>query len=868
MRRPYLRIQFQLTLSVFVFTAICLATLAAVIYKLSENTLLKLERDNLDLECQMRNNEIAHTIVDMDTVTTMLAMSREVETLVTDSQANFKQEASALSMSFDLNGVVFMDIYNKSVYPQYPLVSKSLNSSVDISSILPLRSENNTVIEEYLSYLNQTNNTFYGPAQFPNALVPGYSYKNELLSVSSSITDKGLTSLSEQGAQRSIYGYLTVVYSAQRILEVLENNESNDDKSHIEPGVLCVRQTGSADTLRGLYPSVNVTIGRKQAQNVSDNSSYFQAEIVNTPGLGKVLVSITRLSPDLDYFVALRQLPKGYDSMPNSLRDIILETIFSVAGGMLLFSLLGASYGSRQVLRLKMATMYEKPNSRRWLIPWWLQATPAEKAASIESEGRIPENVPLRAHLRDELDDIAQRFNEMSNSLAAQYATLEERVEEREGEIDRARKAANDANDAKSHFLARITHELRTPLNGILGTATLCLEDDNVEQIHQSLKTIFKCGELLLHLMTDLLSFSENEVENIVLDMREFTISDIESQLTAIFTEQCSSKDIQLLLEIQSEARGFVLHGDTNRILQIVFNLISNGLKFTPPGGKLYFRVKMVPGESDIRTFIFEVEDTGPGVAPHLQHKIFEEFVQGDIETSTRRAGVGLGLYICRHLAERMGGSIRLTSELGKGSLFTFEVPVRVTSIGEDVIKDQEIDLYPDCDLYSPSSPSECKKIDFGTVTSKSPSADRPAFSRSKSYLDRPPSNLKALVVDDNKVNQEVMKRMLNLEGIQSIEVASDGIEAVNKVRESQDSGAPFDVVFMDVQMPNMDGREAARRIRNDINYQGSIVAVSAFANEENANGCIEAGMNLFLTKPLRRPHLCQILRGLSESEQ
>lgn len=875
MRRPYVRIQFQLTFSVFLFTAICLATLAAAIYTLSENTLLKLQRDNLDLACELRRDEVMQFFESKFWTISIYSFRRDIVSILSDpfNTQNLMREKSSVYSNFGLNEELLLKLYLQNGTEILTIHSDLWNASSNASNLLPIESPSKQERNRSMESLMQYQTELQGPVQVENAIVQGKSSSNELLSLSVAVNNKGLTPLVQDANETYIVGLITVIFSAKHMADILRDTSYNSPKSYIGAGILCMltndSRNGQDHTLTGILPEINVSISEQQLKNASTGFSPIRAEVVDTPKDGKLLTSITRLYDSIPYFVALRQQPKGFNAMPNALRDIILITVFSIAGGMLIFSLLGASFGSRQILRLKMATRYEKPSNSQWtILPWWLQPRQTGQAQSVDSDGKVPENVPFRSHLRDELDDIARRFNEMSNNLVAQYTTLEEHVNKRKEEIESARLAANDANNAKSHFLARITHELRTPLNGILGTATLCLEDDNVDQIHQSLRTIFKCGELLLHLMTDLLSFSENEVENVKLDDREFTMSEIGNQLTAIFTEQCSLKDIHFVLEIEPNTREYVLHGDTNRILQIIFNLISNALKFTPAGGRLVFRAKMTPNDYDIRLFTFEVEDTGPGIAPHLQQRIFEEFVQGDIGVTSRRAGVGLGLYICQHLAERMGGSIQLKSELGKGSLFIFNVPIRVVKARESTLNDMEVDMYPDCELYTPTSPSGYKGIDFSSLKNpQSPPVERPGFSRSKSSLDKPLSNLRVLVADDNNVNQEVMKRMLNLEGLHSIAFASDGFEAFEKTKKAAEDGNPFDIIFMDVQMPNMDGRQASRQIRDELHYEGSIVAVSAFANEENADGCIEAGMNLFLTKPLRRPHLCQILHGLENTD-
>lgn len=862
--RPYFRIQYQITSSIFIFSAVCLATFAAALFVLSVDTVHKMQKVNLDINCRMRSDGVAQTISQHNNIAHFFALSREVQLILSNSQdsAFVLEQAKKLFEIFNVNQALLLQLFDENLNEITAIQSRYLNPSINSTRLRPLSGLNSWEKNKTKEKFSISKQIVEGPYLEDSALVPGKDAINELISFSLALTKNGLVSLDEQEKQEPTIGFMTIFFSAEAIVRQLESQTSNYPHTYIDSAILCKKQSGMGDLI-GMIPETNVSIGQEQAKNISESNPHLSAEFVDaSEGEGKLLVSVSQVSTTEDYFVVLYQHSKGYNAMPATLRNLILITVFSIVGGMLLFTFIGASLGSRQIRRLKMATMHEKPLTRQWLIiPWWILPDSACQVsnADCDSEGQVPEYVPFRPHLRDELDDIAQQFNEMNDSLALQYSHLEKRVYQRNEEIERARIAANNANDAKSHFLARVTHELRTPLNGILGTAMLCLGDDDADQIHESLRTIFKCSDLLLHLITDLLSFNQTEDESITLEMREFTVSDIKNQLNAIFTEQCGLKDIQLSFDIEPATQWVVLHGDTNRILQVIFNLMSNGLKFTPQGGKLFFRVRMTPSNSDIRDFTFEIEDTGPGIDAELQRKIFDEFFQGEVgtrEKNAHREGAGLGLYICRHLAEKMGGTIQVRSELGRGSLFIFKIPIVATMIAEE----QKVCLRP----LSLSDPP-VNKADMERNT-KSPSVQGSLESISNVCSELPSSSLKVLVVDDNKVNQEVMKRMLKMDGIENIEVASDGIEALTKVREHM-TDSSFDIVFMDVQMPNMDGYEATRRIRSDLHYEGPIVAVSAFADEANANGCIAAGMNKFLSKPLRRPHLRQILRDIGTEQ-
>ncbi|KAA8896805.1 hypothetical protein TRICI_006826 [Trichomonascus ciferrii] len=611
-----------------------------------------------------------------------------------------------------------------------------------------------------------------------------------------------------------------------------------------------------------------------------------------------------------------------------------------------------------------------REGQKKWNWPSWLlffnkkkrqsDNSANEASGEEESEGfRIPDRVVTRKWIKDELTDLTETFNGMTDELRRQYAFLEERVAQRTKEIERARIVAESANEAKSLFIANITHELRTPLNGILGMTSVSMEERDPKKLRESLQIIFKSGELLLHLLTDLLSFSKNNVGNMELEEKEFMVPEVVTQLNAIFAEQSKRNKIDLSVVLATpELQDHVLYGDVNRILQIVINLVSNSLKFTPKGGSVKVHITGVrqqpqiqevdpedqeqqqqeqgdvnddkgasekeekaksaptsPGEEvpleydGVMGLTFEVQDTGPGIAPHLQKRVFEPFVQGDLPFSERRGGAGLGLSICRQLAGLMHGSVDLESELGKGSLFTFKVPLNIVQNStyhqksltqlEDMSK---FDQWPEYENFetlerqmsqistttnsynhssnnTTTSNTAGDKSEPGNNTqgrsgsseaeseSKSSTASpkRPPISRNPSSRGEDDKKInfpvKVLVVEDNKVNQEVMIRMLKLEGLEDVKVANDGLEAVSQVRETVISGQNmFDIIFMDVQMPNLDGRQATQIIRSELEFDAPIVAVSAFANPSNVDDCIAAGMDKFLAKPLRRPQLHKIL--------
>jgi osomolarity two-component system sensor histidine kinase SLN1 len=398
----------------------------------------------------------------------------------------------------------------------------------------------------------------------------------------------------------------------------------------------------------------------------------------------------------------------------------------------------------------------------------------SESATSQQQTFMIPSKVKPRKQLvKDELTDLVQTYNDMIDELVTQYETLEDRVKDRTRELEVSKKVAELANESKTHFIASITHELKTPLNGILGSCAICMSETDIRRIKRSLAIVNESGELLLSLLDDLLTFSKHQVQRqIALDERTFRMAIIGSQLYSIFQKQAVDADIDLNVKFENslsmlfaaaatfnggkldpnnkiDAASSVVRiealrvwGDKNRILQVLINLVSNSLKFTPKGGSIQIRVRCTgettpaaaasspplsrkastqssvsfagangngPGQTTAssaratpdmsrpvifrsdsqgkipqrtKTFMFEfdVQDTGPGIAEELQQRVFEPFVQGDPGLSRRYGGTGLGLSICTSLARVMGGQILLKSTPGLGSTFTMQIPLKVVS--------------------------------------------------------------------------------------------------------------------------------------------------------------------------------------------
>lgn len=680
-------------------------------------------------------------------------------------------------------------------------------------------------------------------------------------------------------------------------------------------------------------------------------------------------------------------------------RNVMIGTAFGVAVFFILLTLPMAYIAVKPIYRLRTATeqttleFHEKPDGSDSLTSEGSdntdQTAQSDRTLHLDNTEKIVENhnipnsnqprksrfrVPTKvlipqSFIRDELTELSETYNRMIDELVKQYTHLEDQVRERTRESEAARVNAETANEAKSLFIANITHELRTPLNGILGMTAVSLTESDTAKIRKSLKVILKSGELLLNLLNDLLTFSKNQVGNISLDEKEFEIKEIVSQLHSLFDVQAAEKGITIGYTLVPDSiSSMILYGDSSRILQVVINLISNGLKFTKYKGEVSLAVKCVgevmprgsirmsiveemplhlgaqkgsvasdkrlswiekdasnngPNDSENRNstesrprrksfgqhssraivmapkillFDFEVVDNGPGIAENMQEQIFEPFVQGDQALSRKFGGTGLGLSICRQLAGVMNGEIMLSSKVGSGSTFTLRVPLRFVRSANE-LDNFEIVHHEVSRRESVDDSRSLKTVDGGAPIMPSASAihaaaatvrRRSSVDKDLKLIDNPDSYfaipkkafrgadnnsnalaisaqaantaIRVLVADDNMVNQEIIKRMLRLEGIKDIDVVADGEQVVRKIGEAIKEGIHYDVVFMDVQMPRIDGLQATKIIRGTLGYPYTIIAMTGFADEEHNAMCVEAGMNGVLTKPIIRLELHRLL--------
>lgn len=387
-------------------------------------------------------------------------------------------------------------------------------------------------------------------------------------------------------------------------------------------------------------------------------------------------------------------------------------------------------------------------------------------------------------------------------------------MKQNEGKLIDAKERAEDAVKAKGQFLAMMSHEIRTPLNGVIATASMLTRTDLDGEQSEYVDTIKKSGQSLLMLINDILDFSKLESGKMTLDPQPGKPDEVVYDVADLLRPYAEEKGLQLKVNIDTR-QSTDLFFDGPKLKQVLLNLLGNALKFTHHGS-VTLRMETVGTLQDSIKIRYVVSDTGIGIPEEKMHLLFQSFSQVDSSTSRRYGGTGLGLAISQQIVEMMGGNISVESMLGEGTTFSFTIDIPKAT-EQVILKNEE--------------PESSVELDF--------------------------SKLKVLVADDNEINRQVFKYMLDMMGMES-DLAVNGIQVLELCEQFK-----YDLIFMDMQMPEMDGLEATRALRDKMSHQPVIVAVTANTYSDDRDECIKAGMNDFLSKPFEHSQLNQLLGRL-----
>ncbi len=421
----------------------------------------------------------------------------------------------------------------------------------------------------------------------------------------------------------------------------------------------------------------------------------------------------------------------------------------------------------------------------------------------------------IRGFRAGAMDYVAKPFNDAE--LKARIRSHLELKRSKE-KLVKAKEEAERNSKFKSEFLANMSHEIRTPISGILGVVDLLKATKLSEEQEDFLNIIESSTDLLLAIINDILDLSKIEAGKMSLEAIPFEVEKNLREVIALFRQRANEKGLKMDLVIDDSVPT-VLLGDTVRIKQIFMNLISNAIKFTKKGG-VTVSLKAEEKENNEVILYASVKDTGIGIDKESREKLFNAFSQADVSTTRKHGGTGLGLAISRNLTGLMGGYIGVDSEPGKGSDFYFTLRLRKGHKDQLKKKDKAV------------ADKEIVRHDF-----------------------------KILLVEDNAINQKVSTMLLK-QLDQKVDLAENGRVAVDKVKDKE-----YDLIFMDLHMPLMDGYEATQRIRKVEKEQNRepayIAAVTANAVAEDKEKCFKIGMNDYISKPFKKENLSEIFRKI-----